>query len=62
MGAKPDVHRPVAVPVKRPSGTIEEQRLRRADALRAAEGMWRGRTDIPLDGVEYQERIRSECH
>ena len=62
MGGKPDVDQPVSVPVMRPSGTIEEQQRRRAEALRAAEGMWKGRTDIPLDGVEYQQQIRSEWH
>jgi hypothetical protein len=60
MGAKPDVDPRVSVPIKRPGGTIEEQQRRRADALKAAEGLWRNRTDIPLDGVEYQEQIRSE--
>jgi hypothetical protein len=60
MGAKPDVDPLVSVPIKRPAGTIEEQKRRRADALKAAEGLWRNRTDIPLDGVEYQEQIRSE--
>jgi hypothetical protein len=60
MSAKPDMDEPQAVPIMRPSGTLEEQRRRRAEALKAAEGMWKGRTDIPLDGVEYQEQLRSE--
>lgn len=60
MGAKPDVEERLTVPVMRPVGTPEELRRRRAEALKAAEGMWKSRTDIPLDGVEYQEQIRSE--
>ena len=62
MDGKPDADQRVSVPVLRPSGTIEEQQRRRAEALRAAEGMWKGPTDIPLDGVEYQKQIRSEWH
>jgi hypothetical protein len=46
--------------IKRPAGTIEEQRQRRAEALKNTFGMWKDRTDIPKDGVEYQEQIRSE--
>lgn len=38
----------------------EEQRRRRIAALRAAEGLWKDRTDIPKDGVEYQNLIRAE--
>jgi hypothetical protein len=34
------------------------QRLR--VALVAAEGLWKDRKDIPKDGVEYQERLRTE--
>ena len=29
-------------------------------ALAAASGMWKGRTDIPTDGVEYQRMLRGE--
>lgn len=34
------------------------QRLRAA--LTAAEGLWKDRRDIPKDGVEYQEQLRTE--
>ncbi len=37
-------------------------RERRFLALRAAEGLWKDRTDIPKDGVEAQEQLRSEWH
>ena len=60
MGAKPEVDERLTVPIRRPAGTLEEQKRRRAEALKAIEGMWKGRTDIPLDGVEYQEQIRNE--
>ena len=38
----------------------QERRLRRLAALAAAEGIWRDRTDIPLDGVLYQNQLREE--
>jgi hypothetical protein len=38
----------------------EAKRRRLAAALKAAEGLWKDRTDIPKDGVEYQEQLRSE--
>ena len=60
MDAKPDVEKHLTLPIRRPAGTIEEQKRRRAEAVKAVEGMWKGRTDIPLDGVEYQEQIRNE--
>jgi len=60
MGAKPDLDEGVTVIISRPSGTLEEQRRRRAEALQAVEGMWKDRPEIPSDGVEYQKRIRSE--
>ncbi|MBB5606230.1 MULTISPECIES: hypothetical protein [unclassified Janthinobacterium] len=60
MSAKPNVQESLIVPVMQPSGTLEEQRRRRAEALRAATGMWKSRTDIPNHGVEYQEEIRNE--
>jgi hypothetical protein len=37
-------------------------RERRFLALQAAEGLWKDRTDIPKDGVEAQEQLRSEWH
>jgi hypothetical protein len=35
-------------------------RQRRAAALKAAEGLWKNRTDIPKDGVQAQEQLRAE--
>jgi hypothetical protein len=60
MGAKPDSDKRLTVTIVRPSGAPEEQRRRRAEALQALEGMWKNRSDIPLDGVEYQKQARSE--
>lgn len=60
MGAKPDVTEKLDLPIRRPSGTLEEQQRRRQEAVKRAEGLWKDRTDIPKDGVEYQEKIRSE--
>jgi hypothetical protein len=60
MSAKPEIDQRLSVQIIRPTGTIEELQRRRAEALKAAEGLWKARTDIPLDGVEYQEQIRSE--
>lgn len=40
--------------------TPEQRRERRKAALDACFGMWKGRTDIPLDGVEYQRMMREE--
>jgi hypothetical protein len=60
MGAQPDTEDRQAVPIRRPAGTLEEQQRRRAEALKAAEGLWSNCTDIPLDGVQYQEQIRTE--
>jgi len=39
---------------------VEASRLRRAAALKAAEGLWKDRADIPKDGVEYQNQLRAE--
>lgn len=60
MEAKPDSDERLKATIRRPSGTPEDQRRRRSEALQAVEGMWKSRTDIPLDGVEYQEQIRSD--
>lgn len=38
----------------------EERRRRRAAALKAAEGLWKGRTDIPRDGAKFQDQLRAE--
>ena len=40
--------------------TLAANRARRAAALKAAEGLWKDRTDIPKDGVEYQNQLRAE--
>lgn len=40
--------------------TPEGRRARRAAALAKAAGMWKDRTDIPKDGLEYQRMMREE--
>lgn len=35
-------------------------RLRRIDALLLMFGLWKGRTDIPSDGLAYQEQLRRQ--
>ena len=45
------------LPMRQPVQTDQERRLA---ALRAAQGIWKNRTDIPKDGVEYQEQMRGE--
>lgn len=50
----------LTVHVRRPAGTLEEQHRRRVEAVKRAEGLWKDRDDIPKDGVEYQEKLRSE--
>jgi len=50
----------LTVHVRRPAGTVEEQHRRRLAAVKRAEGLWKDRDDIPKDGVEYQEKLRSE--
>jgi hypothetical protein len=40
----------------------EAARQRRAAALKAAEGLWKDRSDMPKDGVEAQEQLRAEWH
>ena len=44
----------------RPEEALAQARARRLAALKAAEGMWADRTDIPLDGVKAQEQLRRE--
>lgn len=39
---------------------LEERRRRRLAALKAAEGLWKNRTDIPQDGAQYQDQLRAE--
>lgn len=45
-----------------PLDPMEAKRRRLAAALKAAEGLWKDRTDIPKDGVEYQRQLRTEWH
>jgi hypothetical protein len=52
--------RELTVQVRRPAGTEEEQQRRRLEAVKRAEGLWKNRDDVPKDGVEYQEKLRSE--
>lgn len=40
--------------------TPEGRRARRAAALAKAAGIWKDRTDIPKDGLEYQRMMREE--
>ncbi|MYN43761.1 hypothetical protein GTP23_01600 [Pseudoduganella sp. FT93W] len=35
-------------------------RQRRIDALMLMFGLWKGRTDIPSDGLAYQEELRRQ--
>lgn len=39
---------------------IEASRQKRLAALKATFGLWKNRADVPQDGVEYQEGLRSE--
>jgi hypothetical protein len=39
-----------------------QARARRLVALKAAEGMWKDRTDMSLDGLKAQEQLRTEWH
>jgi hypothetical protein len=39
---------------------LAARRKRRLAALTAASGLWKDRTDIPADGVEYQRALRKE--
>lgn len=38
----------------------DSPRRRRLAALQAAQGLWKHRTDVPKDGVEYQQQLRAE--
>lgn len=49
-------------PEPQPLESLEARRHRRLAALNAAEGLWKDRTDIPKDGVEYQNKLRGEWH
>lgn len=39
---------------------LKHARARRLAALKAAEGLWKDRADIPKDGVKAQDLLRSE--
>ncbi|WP_313170599.1 hypothetical protein [Massilia oculi] len=39
---------------------LKQARARRLAALKAAEGLWKDRLDIPKDGVKTQDLLRSE--
>ena len=43
-----------------PGDPLEARQSRRLVALKAAEGLWKDRTDIPKDGVKYQNQLRGE--
>ena len=60
MSAKREPSERTSVTIRRPEGTPEEQQRRRAEALKATFGLWKGRTDMPSDGLEYQKQLRSE--
>jgi hypothetical protein len=47
-------------PQLQPIDFLEARRSRRVAALTAAEGLWKNRTDVPRDGIEYQNRLRAE--
>ena len=55
-----DDHSDLTANPEPPLPSQEERRRRRAAALKAAEGLWKNRTDIPKDGVEFQEQLRAE--
>jgi len=49
-------------PVLTTEDPLVQARARRLAALKAAEGLWKDRTDIPKDGVKAQEQLRAEWH
>lgn len=59
IGKHPDL---AVTPEPPPLNPLEVRRRRLAAALKAAEGLWKDRTDMPKDGVQYQEQLRSEWH
>lgn len=64
MGEHPDMTANLEETVQNVAQTVvdplEAARRRRLAALKAAEGLWKNRTDVPKDGVEAQEQLRSE--
>ena len=61
LGDQPDLSQPPES-VQSPIDPLEIRRGRRLAALKAAEGLWKDRTDIPRDGVEYQNQLRGGWH
>jgi hypothetical protein len=53
-------HSDLATKAETKPSALAASRMRRAAALKAAEGLWKDRTDIPKDGVEYQNQLRAE--
>lgn len=58
--ANTDEHPDLAAKPEPDPGAQKERRQRRADALKAAEGLWKHRTDTPKDGAEFQDQLRAE--
>jgi hypothetical protein len=40
---------------------VQARHQRFVDAVHAAFGMWKGREDIPGDGLEYERWLRGKC-
>lgn len=38
----------------------EERRQKRLEVLKKTCGLWKDRTDVPKDGLEYQRMMREE--
>nr|WP_315222936.1 hypothetical protein [uncultured Duganella sp.] len=55
----PDLAASPGVPLQH-DDPLEARQSRRLVALKAAEGLWKDRTDIPKDGVKYQNQLRGE--
>lgn len=53
---------PAVSPAQAAPDPLAQARTRRMAALMAAEGLWKGRADLPQDGVQAQEQLRSEWH
>lgn len=52
---------PTVVERAAPKTSFEElARQRRLAKMLKAEGLWKNRTDMPKDGVAYQEEMRAE--
>ena len=40
---------------------VQARHRRFVDAVHAAFGVWKGREDIPGDGLEYERWVRGKC-